>query len=158
MLISDWSSDVCSSDLRSVSAPTAHRPVRSDLAHARFGPGLFESGPTGLVPTGLVLTGLALAACSPAPAAGPKLDPETARPALLEPVVAPVEIVTLPEPLPLPGQLKPLPRPAGPPLQRVADAHRAARQEPRREGFINAIPTYPYHEGAPYRQDRKSTS
>src|SRR3546814_11814920 len=87
MLISDWSSDVCSSDLRSVSAPTAHRPVRSDLAHARFGPGLFGSGPTGLVPTGLVLTGLALGACSPAPAAGPKLDPETARPAERKSVV-----------------------------------------------------------------------
>lgn len=133
---------------RSASAPATHPQIRSDLPHAQRQPGR-----SGLGLAGLALIGLGLTACMAAPQAGPKPDPATARPALLEPVAAPVEIVTLPEPLPLPGQLKPLPaaRPQGRPLQRVADAQRAARQEPRREGFINAIQTYPYHEGALYR-------
>jgi len=69
----------------------------------------------------------------------------------------PVEIVTLPQPLPLPGQLKPVPgdrRPDEdddrPPETRVIDANDAATVEPTADGYINAIQVYPYTEGALY--------
>ena len=69
----------------------------------------------------------------------------------------PVEIVTLPEPLPLPGQLKPVPdgqttgaEDAPPPEERVVDANAAATVEPSADGYINAIQVYPYTEGALY--------
>ncbi len=69
----------------------------------------------------------------------------------------PVEIVTLPQPLPLPGQLKPLPGGRKPhehddrsPKIRVIDANKAATVEPTAGGYINAIQVYPYTEGALY--------
>jgi type IV secretion system protein VirB9 len=67
-----------------------------------------------------------------------------------------VEIVALPTPLPLPGQLKPLPSSplaiAEPidPTTRVALANAAARIQPGRSGFVNAIQEYPYTDGALY--------
>jgi P-type conjugative transfer protein TrbG len=69
----------------------------------------------------------------------------------------PVEIVTVPEPLPLPGQLKPLPsstKPAvdaRPPTVRIEAANKAARQEPNKDGYLNAIQVYPFTQGALYR-------
>ena len=69
----------------------------------------------------------------------------------------PVEIVTVPEPLPLPGQLKPAPDgkpPAAdkrPPTARVDAANAAARKEPDRNGYINAVQMHPYMPGALYR-------
>lgn len=67
----------------------------------------------------------------------------------------PVEIVQIPEPLPLPGQLKPLPakeKPdASPPTTRVQAANKAARQEPDRNRYLDAIQIYPYAPGALYR-------
>lgn len=68
----------------------------------------------------------------------------------------PIEIVAVPTPLPLPGQLKPLPsRPAtavesADPTTRVALANAAARVQPGRAGFVNAIQEYPYTDGALY--------
>ncbi len=68
----------------------------------------------------------------------------------------PVEIVTVPTPLPLPGQLKPLPSRTLPPPEpvdptaRVALANAAARVQPGRSGFVNAIQEYPYTDGALY--------
>ncbi len=69
----------------------------------------------------------------------------------------PVEIVELPKPLPLPGQLKTDPKkvkrkPADdrPPKVRVSDANDAAKVEPTRDGYVNAIQVYPYTEGALY--------
>ncbi|MBB5520110.1 MULTISPECIES: P-type conjugative transfer protein TrbG [Alphaproteobacteria] len=69
----------------------------------------------------------------------------------------PVRIVTLPEPLPLPGQLKPAPKGGEPPApdtrsaeERVEDANAAAAMEPSADGYINAIQVYPYTEGALY--------
>ena len=64
---------------------------------------------------------------------------------------APVRIVRIPEPLPLPGQLKPLPaaREATgpgddrPPGDRVADANEAAAVEPAAGGYVNAMQVYP---------------
>jgi type IV secretion system protein VirB9 len=64
----------------------------------------------------------------------------------------PVEIVTVPEPLPLPGQLKPAPRTPDrrPPQQRVTEAQADAAVEPHADGYVNAIQVYPYAEGALY--------
>ena len=68
----------------------------------------------------------------------------------------PVQVVELPKPLPLPGQLKPLPgaRRAAPeptdPKARVSRANAAARMQPSRDGYINAVQVYPYSAGALY--------
>ena len=76
----------------------------------------------------------------------------------------PVAVVAIPVPLPLPGQLKPVSRrvalrsPARPagrshlvdPRARVGAANEAARVEPERGGFINAIQQYAYADGALY--------
>lgn len=67
----------------------------------------------------------------------------------------PVEVVAIPEPLPLPGQLKPVPdgepepEPADP-RRRIGDANDAARVQPVRDGFVNAIQLYPWTDGALY--------
>jgi type IV secretion system protein VirB9 len=66
-----------------------------------------------------------------------------------------VEIVTVAKPLPLPGQLKPVP-PIAPdpvladPKTRIVAANAADRIEPARDGFINAMQLYPWAEGALY--------
>jgi type IV secretion system protein VirB9 len=74
------------------------------------------------------------------------------------------DVVAIPVPLPLPGQLQALPRrnpphAAGrshppqnrPTLQdRVGAAMEAARIQPERTGFVNAIQVFPYTEGALY--------
>jgi type IV secretion system protein VirB9 len=85
-------------------------------------------------------------------------DGEAFREAVAAPEPAkPVEIVTIPEPLPLPGQLKPAPRSKptnrlnAPPQSRVEAANLAARQEPSKDGYINAVQVYPYTTGALYR-------
>lgn len=97
---------------------------------------------------------LALAACAHRPPQIAYDDP----PARLEPIPEPprpVEIVTLPEPLPLPGQLKPIrakpekPEPADP-RTRIRLANAAAKEDPVRAGFLNAIQVYPYSDGALY--------
>jgi hypothetical protein len=68
----------------------------------------------------------------------------------------PVEIVQLPQPLPLPGQLKPIPgaRTAPPeaadPRVRVDQVNGAARVQPTRAGYINAVQVYPFSDGALY--------
>jgi len=74
---------------------------------------------------------------------------------IIEPPKA-IEIVTIPEPLPLPGQLKALPSPneakpaAQKPTARVLAANAAARVQPERDGFLNAIQQFPYSQGALY--------
>ncbi len=107
----------------------------------------------------LLVSASALAGCATTSARPPVIaydDPPPAVAATLaaEPPRA-VEIVTIPEPLPLPGQLKPLaesPRPAEPadPRRRVGDANAAARIQPVRDGFLNAIQQYPWTDGALY--------
>ncbi|WP_339548801.1 TrbG/VirB9 family P-type conjugative transfer protein, partial [Pseudomonas sp. RA_35y_Pfl2_P32] len=67
----------------------------------------------------------------------------------------PVEIVEVPKLLPLPGQLKPLhdghPKPeSGDPRKRVEKANAAARMQPTRNGYINAVQVYPFAAGALY--------
>jgi type IV secretion system protein TrbG len=67
----------------------------------------------------------------------------------------PVEVVETPKLLPLPGQLKPLhamrPRlESGDPRKRVEKANAAARIQPSRDGYINAVQVYPFAPGALY--------
>jgi len=72
-----------------------------------------------------------------------------------------VEFVEVPTPLPLPGQLKPLPKKdaaekkqsapdVGTPGERIGAANAAAKIEPTKAGYINAIQVYPYTKGALY--------
>jgi type IV secretion system protein TrbG len=69
---------------------------------------------------------------------------------------APVRIVEVPKPLPLPGQLKPVtkrdpkPKDEAPPQDRIGAANTAARIEPVKDGYINAIQVYPFAKGALY--------
>lgn len=67
----------------------------------------------------------------------------------------PVQVVEVPTPLPLPGQLKPVARidkkkDETSPKDRVVGANAAARLEPAKDGYINAIQVYPYTKGALY--------
>lgn len=86
----------------------------------------------------------------------PEIDYDDAAPAALtaDPV-GPVKVVELPRPLPLPGQLKPVdggkakPEPTDP-KARIVQANEAARMQPVRNGFINAVQVYPFSAGALY--------
>ncbi len=102
---------------------------------------------------------VALAACAhkePPPQISYDADDFSAAALTAEPPL-PVEIVTLPEPVPLPGQLMPMPGEWEPPPEdardpetRIGDANSAAAMEPTGEGYVNAIQVYPYTEGALY--------
>ncbi|MGA7540359.1 MAG: P-type conjugative transfer protein TrbG [Steroidobacteraceae bacterium] len=70
---------------------------------------------------------------------------------------APVKIIQVPEPLPLPGQLKfspdllpPATRKAQNPREQVREANAAATIEPSRSTFVNAMQVWPYTDGALY--------
>lgn len=70
------------------------------------------------------------------------------------------QVIAIPVALPLPGQLKQFPQRTPPhaagrsrpslPRDRVGAAMEAARVQPERTGFINAIQVFPYTEGALY--------
>lgn len=83
-------------------------------------------------------------------------DPVMAQP-LPEPPT-PVEVVAVPQVLPMPAQMKPLPQaqdkpPAPEPTDerlRVSRANAEARVAPTREGYVNAIQVWPYTDGALY--------
>jgi P-type conjugative transfer protein TrbG len=101
---------------------------------------------------------LILAACAgkvPPPAIS--YDSGDFKPAVIQPdPPKPVTIVSVPEPLPLPGQLMLPPSTRGnsnssPPTQRVEAANKAALQEPTAYGYVNAIQVYPFTDGALYR-------
>ena len=106
----------------------------------------------------LLISATTLAGCATTSAKPPAItyDDAPAVAAVLTPEApTPVEIVTIPEPLPLPSQLMPIeerrspPEPADP-SARVSQANAAARIQPVRDGFINAIQLYPWTEGALY--------
>ena len=100
---------------------------------------------------------LALAACAGrTPPPSIRYDSDDFRPAAVTPEPPrPVEIVEVPKPLPLPGQLLPPPGQPEPddrpPEARVAAANAAATREPTRHGYLNAIQVHPYTPGALYR-------
>ena len=106
----------------------------------------------------LLSTALTLSACGSSEIASTFADND-----LKEAVVVPdppqeVKVVEMPKPLPLPGQLKKVgegPKTADAefedPLMRVDEANNAAKLEPRKAGYINAIQVYPFTKGALYR-------
>lgn len=105
-----------------------------------------------------LLAVLALAGCASRGAPPPVIaldEPPVAAEAMPVAAPTPVNVVAIPEPLPLPGQLKAIddpsikPEPASP-ATRIAQANREARMAPRRDGFINAIQVWPYSDGALY--------
>jgi type IV secretion system protein VirB9 len=91
----------------------------------------------------LVLASTILAGC--ATFKPPQISYDDEQPAILQgDPPKPVQVVELPKPLPLPGQLKPIPGPrsaAEPrdPRQRVDLANAAARVQPSRSGYLNAV-------------------
>ena len=98
----------------------------------------------------------ALAACAHADTRAPGIGREEGMAAVrqAEPP-APVEVVAVPMPLPLPGQIKPLVlspvhHERSDPKVRVGAANAAARVQPARDGFLNAIQLYPWSDGALY--------
>jgi type IV secretion system protein VirB9 len=106
----------------------------------------------------LPLTGmLAIAACTPT-YKPPRIsyDNPPQRAVLLPDPPKPVDIIQVPTPLPLPGQLEPVPAarispPELPdPTARVAAANAAARMQPTRDDYINAVQVYPFTDGALY--------
>ena len=98
----------------------------------------------------------ALAGCATFKPPQISYDDPPPQPAVLETEPPkPVEVVEIPKPLPLPGQLKPLPGPRSAPelrdpRQRVDQANAAARVQPTRRGYLNAVQVYPFAEGALY--------
>ena len=102
----------------------------------------------------VLLASTALAGC--ATFKPPQINYDDERPAVLEAEPPkPIKVVELPKPLPLPGQLKPLPKKhlkpePKDPRQRVDQANTAARVEPTRSAYLNAIQVYPFAEGALY--------
>jgi len=104
----------------------------------------------------LLLASVSLGACSTWKPPEISYD-DTPRQAVLQPdPPKPVQIVELPKLLPLPDQLKPIPGAktappeAADPRTRVAEANGAARVQPTRAGYINAIQVYPFSDGALY--------
>lgn len=103
----------------------------------------------------LLFSATALAGCATTQKP-PEISYDDAAPAVqsVDPP-GPVQVVELPRPLPLPGQMKPVgesrrtPEPADP-TARVNQANAAARVQPVRDGFINAMQVYPYTGGALY--------
>ena len=102
----------------------------------------------------LMVSVIGLSAC--ATNKPPEISYDDPQPAVLlaEPPAS-VQVVELPKPLPLPGQLKPVepsrrtPEPTDP-TARVNRANAAARVQPVRDGFINAVQVYPFSSGALY--------
>ncbi|WP_027040378.1 P-type conjugative transfer protein TrbG [Mesorhizobium ciceri] len=99
-----------------------------------------------------------LSACSSKPVPPPEISYDAAdfKPAAIEkPPEKPVKIVEVPKPLPLPGQLQSDPAKVTAddklsPEERVADANRAATQQPTKYGYVNAVQVYPFTDGALY--------
>lgn len=105
----------------------------------------------------ILLCATALAGCATRGAKPPAISYDAPVAAVVAPPPPPatVEVVAIPQPLPLPGQLKPVEEPdrvpeAADPRVRVGAANAAARMEPVRDGFVNAMQLYPWSDGALY--------
>ncbi|MCS3502257.1 type IV secretion system protein VirB9 [Bradyrhizobium japonicum] len=103
----------------------------------------------------LMLATSALAGCATS-TPPPEISYDAAAPAVqtADPP-APVTVVEIPRPLPLPGQMQRIepsrstPEPTDP-TARVNQANAAARIQPVRNGFINSMQVYPFTQGALY--------
>jgi P-type conjugative transfer protein TrbG len=107
---------------------------------------------------------LSLAACASRHPA-PEISLDNAPQAIQLPDLAkPIALIEVPQPLPLPGQLKWSPNWVEPntatrvnqtdtstPQTQISQAMSAARMEPGRGAFVNATQVWPYSEGALYR-------
>ena len=105
---------------------------------------------------GLAVLVATLAGCSTFKPPQISYDDPLPEPAMQETELPkPVQVVEIPKLLPLPGQLKPLsgqrsePEPRDP-KQRIDLANAAARIQPTRRGYLNAVQVYPFAEGALY--------
>ncbi|URW75866.1 P-type conjugative transfer protein TrbG [Sphingomonas donggukensis] len=99
------------------------------------------------------LVALAVLAGCTAQAAPPQTPPPPPAAVDAPSPAPPIEYVAVPTPLPLPGQLKPaptVPTELRDPRARVAAANGAARVEPSKSGWINAVQVYPFSDGALY--------
>jgi len=107
-------------------------------------------------PLYIIMCTLSLAGCAANAWKPPQISYDELEPAVLEAdPPKPIEVVEVPKLLPLPGQLKPLPgKTATPeakdPKERVAKANDAARIQPTRHGYLNAVQVYPFADGALY--------
>ena len=107
-------------------------------------------------PLYIIMCTLSLAGCAANAWKPPQISYDEPEPAKLEAdPPKPIEVVEVPKLLPLPGQLKPLPgKTATPeakdPKERVAKANDAARIQPTRHGYLNAVQVYPFADGALY--------
>ena len=101
------------------------------------------------------IAALALAGCAAKSAPPPAIsfNPASFKQAVPEQEPAkPVQVVEVPTPLPLPGQLQPPPSTKADtrsPTVRVEQANKAALHEPTKDGYIDAT-NYPYTDGALY--------
>jgi len=105
----------------------------------------------------LWLVPASLAACASRPRPPVITYDDKPQPAVLQTEPPrPVQVVEIPRPLPLPGQRKPRPSGAQTPPEaadphvRVNLANVAARMEPSRAAWLNAIQVYPFADGALY--------
>lgn len=103
----------------------------------------------------LAASPLVLAACSTYKPPAINYDNKPVQAVAAPEPSAPIKVVEIPKPLPLPDQLKPLPAqvptPAvSNPRATVAQANSAARIDPTPAGYINAVQVYPFSEGALY--------
>src|ERR1700730_7817291 len=102
----------------------------------------------------MLLTSTALAGC--ATFKPPQISYDDEQPAVLQgDPPKPVQVVEVPRLLPLPGHLKPFPGPRSTPeprdpRQRVDLANAAARVQPSRSGYLNAVQGFPFADGALY--------
>jgi type IV secretion system protein VirB9 len=97
----------------------------------------------------------AIAGCASKPQRNIPLDEPVAAVKIADPP-KPVQIVEVPQLLPLPGQLKPVPAvttaapETGDPQDRVKHANETARVEPSRQNYMNATQVWPYSPDALY--------
>ena len=107
----------------------------------------------------LVATSMTLSGCATQGKLPPTItldEPVAAQP--LPELPKPIEVVAVPQPLPLPEQLKRLPDEleskttpeSADEKVRVTRANQEARIAPTREGYVNAIQVWPYTDGALY--------
>lgn len=107
----------------------------------------------------LLSTALTLSACASKDTASTFADEDFKEAVVVADPPKEVKVVERLEPLPLPGQLKKVdPKKTesaenefDDPRMRVDEANTAAKLEPRKSGYINAIQVYPFTQGALYR-------
>lgn len=107
----------------------------------------------------LLSTALTLSACASKETASTFADEEFKEAVIVPDPPKEVKVVERAKPLPLPGQLKKVdPKKTKPvedefedPRMRVEEANAAAKLEPKKSGYINAIQVYPFTQGALYR-------